>query len=344
MIIVFKVAQRDEMAEPFQLPSEVERKRMDLKQYQVHVPPALRPMSPDRISVADPIASDVMALESGSELGDALGGSTLDEIELVPGDFAGSFFGGPESVNPGNDFEGTLYVLNRSRDGTELGSAYGMQDESLAAIRRFLDGGWSPYQFADYYRAPKKMYTTHFMIPIVPAVYGPRAFGVKCDSSVEFPTFVIHYKGKVSSKKGGRYRFWGSSAQILCVRINGKMVLNASYGGWQSDISTWESDYPSPPYRIGFMADIGHWFELKPNEPVEMEVLFGTIRPPRSGCYLVIEDEAEQEYYSRKKLDDCPILPVFRTADISSDLKDQIKYLVYKEDVDLDGGEVFNVY
>ena len=95
--------------------------------------------------------------------------------------------------------------------------------------------------------------------------------------------------------------------------------------------------------NLGF-ASVGHWFTLGPGEVVEMEVLIGDFNAPHFGVYLMIEDKAEQPYYSHRKMDGMPILPAFRTAEMSQAIKDEIKYEMFNEEMDLDGGELFNVY
>jgi hypothetical protein len=182
-------------------------------------------------------------------------------------------------------------------------------------------------------------------------MYAPRAFGVEFDSNGSYPQWVIHYKGRMASKKGGRYRFRGWADEILFVRINGKTVLNGSWHGYQDFLSTWRS--PSDEhlaYRMmnGYLS-VGDWIDLKPGEPVDMEVLVGDHNNPHFGVFLMIEDEDEMEYYGRRTSttginDNMPILPAFRTAAIPKSLKEQLKYNMYRDELDLDGGEIFNVY
>jgi hypothetical protein len=93
----------------------------------------------------------------------------------------------------------------------------------------------------------------------------------------------------------------------------------------------------------GFTS-VGKWFTMEPGEPIEMEVLIGDFQNPHFGVYLLIQDEEEMSYYNVRETDGMPILPVFRTAEMPASLKRQLKYDMYKDEVDFNGGEIFNVY
>lgn len=340
---IYKIVVKEEIV--FVPPPPIDRPEMELKKPRVKVRNATKPSAAKRITTSAVQTAPDIQLPEISGIGSGLSGG-IGGFEIVPQSTDVSMFGDSVSAAAGNDFEGTLYVLNRDREGKDLG-LFSTSGHELDTIRQFLENDWSPFVFHSYYRSPKKRYATHFMIPTVPAIYGPRAFGVDCDPDKTYPSWVVHYKGKISSKKGGRYRFWGSSAQILLVRIKGELVLNASFFNWQGYLSDWQPTDPEhlTSYRVGGMASIGHWFTLEPGEVVEMEVLFGNMKPPRCSSYLVIEDEAEQPYYTyREDFDNGPRLPVFRTAEIPEAVKNEIKYLTYADTLDLDGGEIFNVH
>jgi hypothetical protein len=342
-LVVFSVVKKQEKT--FVPPPPVNRPKMDLKKPQVKVkktaaPPAARHIVSKSVQVMSDVQLPDVSGISGSGLGSGLSG-----FDLIPDVAQMSLFGGEKSTSVGNDFEGTFYILNRTRDGKDLG-----YDQPLCRtkVTAFIEGDWSPNVFAPYYRSPKKLYATQFVVPLTPAMYGPRAFGVDFDSGTSYPEWVALYKGKIASKKGGQYRFWGAADEILFIRINGTLVLSGCWWDWQRELYDWGPDaeehlkYPLMANQ-GY-ASVGHWFTLQPGEPVEMEILFGDLQSPHFGIYLMIEDKAESAYYSRRKMDDFPILPAFRTAEMSEAIKDQIKYEMFTEEMDLDGGELFNVY
>ncbi len=340
-LVVFTVIKKDE--KKFVPPPPVERPKMELKKPQVKVkktsaPTAARHIVSKNVQVMTDIQlPDVSGIAGGGV------GSGLSGFDLVPDVSDLSLFGGEKSTAVGNDFEGTFYVLNWGRTGEDKGFDH---VAAMNKVTEFIKNDWSPYVFADCYRSPKKLYATQFLVPWTPSPYGPRAFGVKDNPDKSFPEWVMHYKGKMASKKGGTYRFWGCAGEVLFVRVNGKLVLNGSYYLWQRDLYDWKpTAEENLKYVLGSQyGAVGFWFTLKPGETVDVEVLTGDLYPPHFGVYLVIEDKAESAFYSRRKLDDGPILPVFRTAEMSERTKDAIKYNLFKDDVDLDGGEIFNAY
>ncbi len=330
-------------------PPPIDRPKMDLKKPVVKVKQTSKPRTAQRIVSKSVASMPDIALPDVSGMGSGLSGGGIG-YELLPDVSTISMFGGSKSSSVGNDFEGTFYVLNRSRDGTFLGYSNQDSEYERGLIAKFIENDWSPYVFAPYYRSGKKLFATHFTVPLTPSSYGPRAFGVPFDSKNPVPMWVAHYKGKISSKKGGTYRFWGASDEILLVRLRDKLVLNACLPEWVRDITPdWDPDaeqnlkYPLMANLTGYSA-IGHWFTLEPGEVVEMEVLIGDMHVVHFGCYLMIEDKAESPYYPRRRLDDMPILPAFRTAEMPEAVKTKIKYEMFREEMDLEGGEVFNVY
>jgi hypothetical protein len=192
-MIVFHVIQHPEVE--FVPPQQVERPNIPPVKPKVKVSASLKQAAPKRVSVDNPIAANTIALPSGNGLGEGVGGGDLGGFELVPNVSELTLFGGNKSTEVGNDFEGTFYLLNRLSDGTDTGYD---QDGQKAKVTRFLENDWSPYMFADYYKSPKKLYATQFMVPLAPSMYGPRAFGVNFDSTGSYPEWVVHYKGKIS--------------------------------------------------------------------------------------------------------------------------------------------------
>lgn len=341
LFVVYKVVVKEPVK--FVPPPPIERKQMKLKKPRVKVRQAAKPRA-TRITTKSVQSMPDIQLPEISGVGTGLSGG-LDGFELVPQASEVTMFGGSESTAVGNDFEGTFYVLNRSRSGEDLGYDYVAQQDK---VNQFIASGWSPYVFAPYYRSPKKLYATQFIVPLTPSAYGPQAFGINFDSKDNFPEWVAHYKGKIRSKKGGKYRFWGAADEVLLVRVNEELVLNGSWWNRQKDIYDWG---PTAEEHLQYVlmankgyVSVGHWFTLEPGEVVEMEVLIGDFSNPHFGVYLMIEDEEETPYYSHRSLDDMPVLPAFRTAEMSEAIKDQIKYDTFRGEVDLDGGEIFNVY
>jgi hypothetical protein len=127
------------------------------------------------------------------------------------------------------------------------------------------------------------------------------------------------------------------------VRVDGKVVLDASWDFHRDNITDWlPSSEEDRKYFFGHaVSATGDWFELAPDTPVEMEILIGECPGGIYDAMLVVE-EWGVEY--PKNRDGAPILPVFKTAEMPEQIKEQIQYTLIEEEVDLDDGPMFNVY
>ena len=334
--VVFNVIKKPE--KKFVPPPPIDRPKMDLKKPRVKVKKQSKPRATTRISSKSVASMPDIQLPDISSAGSGLGGG-VGGYELVP-DVAGmSMFGGSSSVAVGNDFEGTFYSLRYDRRGKETSVD---DPEYRNTIRRFVEMGWNSYVFAPFYRGPQKLYTTQIFIPTISSEFGASNFGVQSGPDFDPVLWCVHYKGKIMRKDGGRFRFWGFGDDVLLVRVNGKVVLNASWGTDRTEVCDWERHEEDYKYFMGHaQAAVGDWFELEPGVPVEMEVLFGEIPGGQFCAYLVVEDEAEDYAENQQGM---PILPVFKTAEIPDRIKDKIKYTLIKGEADLDSDLMFNVY
>ena len=334
--VVFQV--QKEPPVKFVPPPPVDRKKMELKKPRVKMKKADKPRATQRIVSKSTASMPAIRLPDISDAGSGLSGG-VDGYELVPDISGMSLFGGAESTSVGNDFTGTFYSLRYDRRGEETS-----MDESgyETTIRSFVESGWNPYVFAPYFRAPQKLYTTQIFIPTIFSEFGPSHFGVPAGPDFDPYLWCVHYKGKIMRKDGGRFRFWGFGDDVLLVRVNGTVVLNASWGEFRTELCDWDRHEEDYNYFIGHgQIAAGDWFELEPGVPIEMEVLIGEIPGGHFCAYLVVEEEGEDYVENNEGM---PILPVFKTAEIPEEVKDQIKYTLIPGEVDLDSDLMFNVY
>lgn len=334
-LVVFTVINKPE--KKFIPPPSVERPKMDLKKPRVKMKKTSKPRSAQRIvsknvaSMPDIQLPDVSGTASG--LSGGVGG-----YELLPDISTISLLGSSESVSVGNDFEGTFYSFSYDRMGNEESS------DVAVLLRLFNENDWNLFTFSQIYRSPKKLYTTHFMMPPFSSVIGPRAFGIE-NSNFNLENWVVHYKGKIASPKDGRFRFWGQADQMLFVRINGELVFKSTWFSADDYMVDWQS--PSDENLQYYMGNngavVGDWFDLKVGEPIVMEVLIGDNAniAGKASFMLVIEDESED--YDRNR-DGLPYLPAFKTSEFLPQLKAKIEYTLIRGEVDLDSDLMFNVY
>ncbi|MDD3276411.1 MAG: hypothetical protein PHP93_05110 [Kiritimatiellales bacterium] len=335
-LIVFSVIKRPEKV--FVPPPPAERPKTPLIKPRVKMKKNVKPGATRRIVSKQTLGMPDMQLPAIEGMGQGLGGG-VGGFELMPDAGDMSIFGGAKSMAIGNDFEGTFYSAAYDR----LKKKTNVDEEGFKTIvRRFIDSGWNPTAFAPYYRAPQKLYTTQIFVPTISSEFGPSYFGIPAGPDFDPYLWCAHYKGKIARKDGGRYRFWGFADDILLVRVNGKLVLNASYEEFRNELTAWERQPEDYKYNIGpAQVAVGLWFDLEPGVPVDMEILIGEIPGGQFCAYLLVQKEGE--YYPKNR-EGMPVLPVFKTAEIPEAVKDKIKYDLIDGEGDLDSDLMFNVH
>ncbi|QHI70359.1 hypothetical protein [Tichowtungia aerotolerans] len=348
VFVVFQIVDRKEVQF---VPHKVERPKMKLKKLRVKVKQTVKPRktteritSSRRSNIMPDIQLPKMS-SMGSGLDEGIGGfqmmADLSQMGLM---------GTDRSV--GNDFEGTYYYLMLKRNGTpypgmsnEAGARDPIHGEMAKVIKEFLSSGWDPKVFDPFWRSPKKLYATQIFVPPVSSTLAPEKFG-DTDRTHEAAFWVAHYKGEIGHKTGGRFRFWGIGDDIMFVRLNGKIVLDA---GWtnvhEADWSGWRSSAKEHrKYQISHtLYRVGDWFELKPGETMDMEVLIGEVPGGGYMALLMVQEEGV-EYPERDLSTGGPLLPVFKTMETPEHLIDEMMYTLPSGHVDLYGGPIFSAH
>jgi len=320
-------------------PEKIERPKMNLKKTRVKMKKTSKPRSTSRITSKNVSSMTSLQLPEISSGGSGLSGG-VGGYELVPDVSDMGLFGGSKSPAVGNDFVGTFYSLRYDRRGKQTDI---VSQSYQSTIKEFVEKGWNPYVFAPYFRSPQKLYTTQIFIPVINSEFGPSFFGIPPGPDFDAFLWCVHYKGKIMRKEGGRYRFWGFGDDVLLVRVNGKVVLNASFGDYgRTRYCEWERHEDDYKHYLGTAeAAVGDWFELEPGVPVEMEVLTGELYGNLYCAYLLVEDE--DEVYSKNQ-NGMPNLPIFKTAEIPQQIKDKIKYSLIVGEGDLESDLMFNIH
>ena len=320
---------------------------MDLIKPKVKIKNQPRAGAPTRITTkAQPQGLPEMSLPALEGMGEGLGEGLGGGFQMMPDLSEMSLFGGSRSVAVGNDLEGTFYQMAYYRDGSETG--WDRNDlQFYVVLRDFVESGWNPMVFLPYYRSPQKLYATQVFVPPCNSDQGPSFFGMPIDEDYKPLQWVVHYKGQFANKEGGRFRFSGAGDNVLLVRVNEVHVLDASYKGSPDarvEISEWQpEDFDEDRVRpLGKdVAGVGHWFDLEPGVPADIEILIGEGKG--GGFCAMLQIEKEGEDYPENSIG-WPILPVFKTAEIPDVVRDQIKYTLIPSHADLDSDLMFNVY
>jgi hypothetical protein len=184
-------------------------------------------------------------------------------------------------------------------------------------IADFIMKKWDESVLNKFYRISHPLYTTQIFIPMLGNQVAPKALGVQ--NHIKDGYWVMHYKGQVVPPADGRYRFAGYAHATMLVAINGKLVLN----GCRYDINKDEKDFPlrsvqkaSDPNAGApagdFMLTVGPWVELKHDEPVDIDILFGNRLASELCAFLLVEKEGQT--YETDPATHFPILPLFQVA------------------------------
>lgn len=131
-----------------------------------------------------------------------------------------SFFG---FRGPGGGLVGSFYDLKQTRDKKASGVDANNYTE---IVRAWADGGMKESELSKYFKAPATLSAAQFMIPDMAANAAPKAFDVEKD--VKPAQWLAVYRGKVQPPKEGNYHFIGAADDVLLVKANGKLVLDAS--------------------------------------------------------------------------------------------------------------------
>ncbi len=333
MLVVFTVVKKEE--KKFEPPKAVDRPKMKLKKPKVKIKKTSKPKPTTRIVTKMNRASmpDIQLPEM-SGMGESLGGG-IGGFDVMPDFEDVSVFGSGQSI--GNDFVGTIYDLKRDRQGRDIPMS---DDKFRAELRKFVLSDWNPSKLVRYYRSPKKLYTTHFMLPPLPAPMAPDVYGVPEMKSYHF---MLHYKGQLVSQEPITFRFWGNGNAYMMVRVDGKEVLVACWPQHEAYFDWWQSSSAdSRKYYLGDQqATVGDWITLEGGRPVDMEVMFGEYRGGKMAAMLAVEVKGEE--YERNNQGG-PILPAFKTEEFSRDLLDEIEHFLPANEVCLTNGPVFRDY
>ncbi|MEI6891460.1 MAG: SHD1 domain-containing protein [Pontiella sp.] len=337
LLVVFTVHQKEEKT--FVPPKPVDRPKMKLKKPQVKVKKSAKPKSTTRIVTKVKRASmpDIQLPEM-SGMGAGIVGD-IGGFKMIPDLKEMTVFGGAQTI--GNDFEGTFYDLKRTRSGNNRA----MDTTAYAdALTKFCRSGWKASALAQYFQSPKKLYSTSICIPHVPSTLAPFSFGEPDTIATQW---AVVYRGKLVHYKDIKFRFWGHADDVMSVRVDGKIVLDASWesngygarlisGKWVSSATKNRQWYLGNNRAWG-----GDWIELKAGVPLDMEVLIGE-QPGGNFCAMLLVEEEGVKYETNPQNQD--LLPIFRTAPTTHAMADAIMEHLVEGEADVLGGPIFQDY
>lgn len=252
---------------------------------------ATPPPRPQAIVVNNPSEMDIPALDidvdvDSSSIFTRSGGSIVKEVNRIRNmelDITFSEWG--TNIQTKGSLEATLIDLKRDRSGkpTSIGR--------VQAIREFTDGSWNLNQLTrKYYSAENKLYGSYWMIPNGPASKAPKAFGV--EDEIEPSGIAAFYEGSYTPPRDMEIRLCGMADDVLIVRLNSRIILDAS---WQRGYSDTELD-DSGPKLSGIPKNIryGEWIKLRAGEVYDLKILLSEIPGGAFCCFLFYQEKGDE--------------------------------------------------
>jgi hypothetical protein len=343
LFVVFTVVKKPELV--VVAPPPIERPKMKLQKPKVKVRKSSNPKPSSRI-VAKVKTAKMPEITlpdldgSGDGLLSGAGGGPGIVLDL-PDIKEVNVFG--QKVSTGSDLKGTFYDLFKKRDGS-IKPVHPMT-EFGKALSRFVDSGCDKSTLAQYYHSPP-LYAVGVMIPEVLSQVGPSAFGQEAGG--KDCGWFVHYEGKLVHPTDIKFRFWATGDDLMVILVDKKCVLSTKY----TTTSKWTGYYAigdwqpvggiSGIYYLGrYKAMVSEWIELKAGEALDLDMICG--ESPGGDFSAMCNVEVYGEEYEKADWG-APILPMFKTDQLSRAQQDAIyEYLVEGESC-LTNGPVFCDY
>ena len=203
--------------------------------------------------------------------------------------------GGP-NANAGG-LIGTLYDLKQTTERKPTAMLDGRTGipRYRAAVRDFLESGWSPSRLQRFFKSPDMLVSGQLFITGRSADDAPKAFEV--EKLMKPSRWVVHYRCFVEVPSSLPFRFVGSGDDFLLVRWNRKIALDDGYetflagDGNYKDFGVKVSQEYKVDRRPGSLSRLkaGPWIQVTKGTKVPVEVLIGETPGGVFDCYLAIE-------------------------------------------------------
>lgn len=193
---------------------------------------------------------------------------------------------------------GTLYDLKQTsgRQPTAMMDGKTGIPPYRAAVRDFLESGWSPGKLQKFFKSPDMLVSGQLFITGRSADDAPKAFEV--EKLMKPSRWVVHYRCYVEVPNSLPFRFVGSGDDFLLVRWNRKIALD---DGYETYFSGKDGNYKDFGEKVSkeFKVDrrpgglhrlkAGPWIQATKGTKVPVEVLMGETPGGVFDCYLTIE-------------------------------------------------------
>jgi hypothetical protein len=271
--------------------------------------PKLAAKGPGTVALPDMAEVSLNAFENGNPLGaksKGLGGG--DGGGGGPGSGPGigngknlvtNFFGGSFKVA---GLTGTFYDLKQDAKGNFKDPGVGGYK---AAVKEFVNkANWKEaFLESRYFRAPQKLSLPEVYIPLITANEAPKAYNVA--DKVKPSRWLAHYKGSVKAPLTGKIRFIGGADDLILVRWNNAVVLDAGYDYPVSGNGVLKDKKGNPlpgatdtfPYGSRPAMRAGPWINVTAGAQYPMEVLIGETPGGQFCAVLLFQKKDDSKLY-----------------------------------------------
>jgi hypothetical protein len=260
------------------------------------------------LPTADDITPDKMAGLGGAGVGFGMGGG---------GNGGG---GGGRAVNlfgmheAGTGIEGTFYDLRTEPDGGT--PVNGMNVKVFTDfLQSFERNGWAVD--IPHYTSPTKLYATHFLFPAIPSTQSGAAFQSRTHPD---GLWIAIYRGSFTAPEDGSFRFVGFGDNVMFVRLDGRLVLDASdhhYTRHGRENAGRDISFPRKSKTPLFFGD---WFDVTQGQHVKIEVTVGDEGGIFCAGFFVQKQGTD---YSQGR-NNVPLLPLFALAPFTPEEKEAL--------------------
>jgi hypothetical protein len=211
---------------------------------------------------SEPTEMTSMPGMAGPGLGTGMGGGT------GAGSGSGSgipFFG----VRTGIGLEGHFNDLKVDAQGKSTGMDLGKYG---AFLKEFANGGWHISSRYHYKASPTALYAKFFFYPAIKDTEAGKAF---LTPEAGPGIWLAHYKGAMRAPESGTYRFVGFGDNVLFVKYNSALVLDASDHGYTGRHRDQAGAVKFPAKSGTTPIFFGSWFTVTEGDEKPLEIAVG---------------------------------------------------------------------
>jgi len=225
-----------------------------------------------------------------------------------------SFFGLRSTTGEG--MVGTFYDFKMNSDGKNRPDHKRDRGDFIQILQGFKSGSWR----RPHFESPEKLSTKFFFFPGIPDTDAGKAFQSP-NSGAGY--WAAHYKGQFRPPASGKYRFVGWGDNVLAVKVNGDVVLDASDWGVYKEKREPIGAIKKLGKKSGNPVFAGKWIQLDSLRDSTIEVVLSD----EGGIFcagLLIQKEGQT---ITKNANGIPELPLFIMAPLAPEEKRLLKDL-----------------